>query len=165
MDNQEKSRDGNRAKLTRREAILKLIAAEHIGTQNEMMRRLEAEGFPVTQATISRDIRELHLIKTADPQGGYRYQVSKPQEKFHTSHKFYSIYRDSVVRVDLAQNLLVIHCYVGMAQAVCATMDGLEWPGVVGTLAGDDTILVITRDNECARELLQTLQDLKRQGE
>ena len=144
----QQNKENNNVKLTRREAILKLIASENIATQNELSRRLEDEGFAVTQATISRDIRELRLVKTAGPGGVYHYQVSKPQEKYHASHKFYSLYRDSVV----------IHCYTGMAQAVCATMDGLEWPGVLGTIAGDDTVLVITRDEMCAGELTQTLR-------
>ena len=157
----QQNRESNNVKMTRREAILKLIASENISTQNELSKRLEEEGFTVTQATISRDIRELRLVKTSGPDGEYRYQVSKPEEKYHASHKFYSLYRDSVVRVDYAQNLVVIHTYTGMAQAVCATMDGLEWPGVLGTLAGDDTVLVITRDENCARELTQTLQEIK----
>ena len=137
----QQNKENNNVKLTRREAILNLIASENIATQNELSRRLEDEGFAVTQATISRDIRELRLVKTAGPGGVYHYQVSKPQEKYHASHKFYSLYRDSVTSVDYAQNLVVIHCYTGMAQAVCATMDGLEWPGVLGTIAGDDTVL------------------------
>lgn len=154
-------KENNNVKLTRREAILKLIANENISTQNELSRRLEEEGFAVTQATISRDIRELRLVKTAGPGGEYHYQVSKPQEKYHASHKFYSIYKASVVNVDYAQNLVVIHSYTGMAQAVCATMDGLDWPGVLGTIAGDDTILVITRDENCASELVQTLREIR----
>ena len=154
----QQNKENNNVKLTRREAILKLIASENIATQNELSRRLEDEGFAVTQATISRDIRELRLVKTAGPGGVYHYQVSKPQEKYHASHKFYSLYRDSVTSVDYAQNLVVIHCYTGMAQAVCATIDGLEWPGVLGTIAGDDTVLVITRDEMCAGELTQTLR-------
>lgn len=154
-------REGSSVKIPRRETILKLIANENISTQNELSKRLEEEGFPVTQATISRDIRELRLVKTANSDGTYRYQVSRPQEKYQTSHKFYSIFRDSVTSVDYAQNLVVIHSYTGMAQAVCATMDGLEWPGVLGTIAGDDTILVITRDENCAAELVQSLRAIQ----
>ena len=159
-DNQQ-SKEQNNVKMTRREAILRLIANENISTQNELSKRLEEEGFTVTQATISRDIRELRLVKASNPDGGYHYQVSKPQEKYHASHKFYSFYRDAVLSVDYAQNLVVIHSYTGMAQAVCATMDGLEWPGVLGTIAGDDTVLVITRDEACASELTQTLREIQ----
>jgi len=146
-------------KLTRREAILRIIGAEEIGTQYELTERLKEEGFSATQATVSRDIRELHLVKTAGIDG-YRYQVQKAQEKYQASHKFYSLFKSSVIDVDYAMNQVVIHCYTGMAQAVCATMDGLEWPGVLGTIAGDDTILVVARDENCAVELTHTLLDM-----
>lgn len=155
-------RDANSMKTTRREAILKLIASEKIATQNDLSKRLEEEGFQVTQATISRDIRELRLVKTANSNGGYHYEVGKPSEKYHAPHKFYSIYQAAVRDVDFAQNLVVIHSDVGMAQAVCATMDAMEWPGVLGTLAGDDTVLVVTRDKACAEELVQTLREIQR---
>jgi len=147
------------AKLTRREMILRIITTEEIGTQYELTERLKQEGFSATQATVSRDIRELHLIKTASADG-YRYQVQKAQEKYQASHKFYSLFKNSVVHVEHAMNQVVIHSYTGMAQAVCATMDGLEWPGVLGTIAGDDTILVVTRDEGCAVELTNKLREM-----
>ena len=153
-------KESGSAKLTRREAILRLIANERIATQNELSRRLEEEGFPVTQATISRDIRELRLVKTAG-NGGYYYEVGKPAEKYHAPHKFYSLYQALVRTVDYAQNLVVIHSDTGMAQAVCAAMDSLDWPGVLGTIAGDDTVLVITRDEECAAGLVQSLEEIR----
>ena len=153
-------RDGNSAKTTRRETILRLIASERIATQNELSRRLEEEGFPVTQATISRDIRELRLVKTAG-NGGYYYEVGKPSEKYHAPHKFYSLYQAMVRTVDYAQNLVVIHSDTGMAQAVCAAMDSMDWPGVLGTIAGDDTVLVVTRDEGCAAELVQSLREIQ----
>jgi len=155
------NKETNNGKTTRRETILKLIAGEKIATQNDLLKRLEEEGFQVTQATVSRDIRELRLVKTADGDGDYRYQAGKPTEKYQATSKFYSLYRDSVIHIDYARNMVVIKSYTGMAQAVCATMDDLEWPGVVGTLAGDDTILVITRDDVCARELVQTLREIE----
>lgn len=155
------SKETGNGKETRRETILRLIAGEKIATQNELSRRLEEEGFQVTQATVSRDIRELRLIKTSGGDGDYRYQVGKPTEKYHASGKFYSLYRDAVLSVDYAQNMVVIKSYTGMAQAVCATMDDLEWPGVIGTIAGDDTVLVIVRDEAYARELVQTLQEIQ----
>lgn len=155
-------KDANSMKMTRREAILKLIASEKIATQNELSKRLEEEGFPVTQATISRDIRELRLVKTSNSDGGYHYEVGKTSGKYHAPHKFYSIYQAAVRDVDSAQNLVVIHSDTGMAQAVCATMDAMEWPGVLGTIAGDDTVLVVTRDEACAMELVQTLREIQK---
>ena len=144
---------------SRREAILLLISAEDISTQNELRDKLVEQGFHVTQATISRDIKEMHLVKSVGPEGTYRYQVAKSREKYEISHKFYSIFRDSAVSVACALNQVVIHTYTGMAQAICATMDGLDWAGVLGTIAGDDTILVICRDRISATDLAKKLRD------
>jgi transcriptional regulator of arginine metabolism len=155
------TKDINTVKASRQELILELIEKENISTQNELSKRLEEAGFVVTQATISRDIRELRLIKVSDSDGSYHYEVGKPKEKYQATHKFYSIFMASVVKIDYANNLVVIHCYTGMAQAVCATMDSLEWPGVIGTVAGDDTILVITKDEETAYELVKTLREIR----
>lgn len=153
-------KDLNKLKESRQEAILHLIENEHIGTQNELSKRLEEAGFAVTQATISRDIKELRLVKVADPQGNYHYEIGKTKEKYQASDKFYSMFKDAVFKVDYANNLVVIRCHTGMAQAVCTTMDSLEWPGVIGTISGDDTILVITRDEEIAGELVKTLREI-----
>jgi transcriptional regulator of arginine metabolism len=119
------TKDINTVKASRQELILELIEKENISTQNELSKRLEEAGFVVTQATISRDIRELRLIKVSDSDGSYHYEVGKPKEKYQATHKFYSIFMASVVKIDYANNLVVIHCYTGMAQAVCATMDSL----------------------------------------
>ena len=156
-DKQEiKSRD----KEGRRERIRQLIAAEHISTQMELSRRLEEEGFQVTQATVSRDIRELQLVKKSDGNGSYHYENSEPIEKYHAPSKFYSMFQSAVTSVDYAMNLVVIRTYTGMAQAVCATMDSVEWPGVLGTIAGDDTVLVVTRTEAVAKELVDTLKNI-----
>ena len=147
-------------KLQRREAILSIISGENVETQSELTEKLTERGFRVTQATVSRDIRELHLVKAPGSDGTSRYQPQKSQEIYKTSGQFFNIFKSSVVRVDSALNQVVIHSYTGMAQAVCATMDGLEWPGVLGTIAGDDTILVITQDEKCAAELAAKLRSM-----
>ena len=152
--------ESSRSTNNRREAILHLISAEDISTQNDLRDRLVEMGFQVTQATISRDIKEMHLVKSVGPDGTYRYQVAKSREKYEISHKFYSIYRDSAVSVANVLNQVVIHTYTGMAQAICATMDGLDWAGVLGTIAGDDTILVICRDEASASELAKKLREI-----
>ena len=149
-----------RDKDSRRERIRQLITTERIATQMELSRRLEEEGFQVTQATVSRDIRELRLVKKSDGGGRYHYEVSEPAERYHASGKFYNLYTSSVTNVDYAQNLVVIHTYTGMAQAVCATMDEMEWPDVLGTIAGDDTVLVICRSEASAQELVATLMKI-----
>lgn len=151
----------NGLKMTRQEAILNLIENEKIATQNELSNRLEEEGFAVTQATISRDIKELRLVKVSNADGSYHYEVGKSNERFQSSSKFYSIFMASVIQIDSVNNMVVIKCYTGMAQAVCETMDNLDWPGIVGTLAGDNTILIVTRNDESARELVQILKEIK----
>ncbi len=161
MKEQPTVRTKGNLKEVRQEAILSLIENEKIATQNDLSKRLEEEGFAVTQATISRDIRELRLVKVAEAGGEYHYAVGKTQEKYQASHKFYSIFLASVVKIDYANNLVVIICYTGMAQAVCACIDSLEWQGVVGTVAGDDTILMITRDEQTAAEMVKTLREIR----
>ncbi len=151
----------NNLKNTRHNAIIQLIEEESIGTQNELSRRLEEEGFVVTQATISRDIRELRLVKVADAEGNYHYEIGKTSEKMPDTNKFHSIFLASAHKVDYANNLVVIKCYTGMAQAVCATMDSLEWSGIVGTVSGDDTILIVMRDENSAKELVKTLREIR----
>ncbi|MEG1458016.1 MAG: arginine repressor, partial [Acetivibrio sp.] len=108
-----------------------------------------------------RDIRELRLVKVTDLDGNYHYEVSKVNDKTPDSNKFYSIFTAGVNKVDYANNLVVIKCYTGMAQAVCATMDGMEWSGIVGTVSGDDTILIVMRDEESAGNLVQKLREIR----
>lgn len=140
--------------------IRRLISSEHISTQNELTQKLLDAGFSVTQATVSRDIRELRLVKIADGNGAYHYEMGKPAARDAFSGTFYSMFHSSVTNVDYAQNILVIRTYSGMAQAVCATMDNMEWAGVIGTLAGDDTIMVITRTEKAAAQLAEQLRNI-----
>ena len=139
---------------TRRHAkILELINEHDIDTQDELLRRLRDSGFDVTQATISRDIKELRLVKSLSNDGKYKYTAGKENLRDFSS-KFYSLFLDSVISVDSAGNIVSIKCMTGMAQAICAAMDSIHWEGVVGTLAGDDTIFVLCKDNNCAVQLL-----------
>ena len=145
---------------TRRHAkILDLIKEHDIDTQDELLRCLRENGFDVTQATVSRDIKELRLVKTLSSKGKYRYSTGRDNAK-SISSKFYSLFSDSVVSVESAQNIIVIKCITGMAQAVCAAMDTLNFSGVVGTLAGEDTILVICKTNELADERQEEFKKL-----
>ena len=144
----------------RRERIRELISNEHIATQMELSQRLMESGFQVTQATVSRDIRELRLVKISDGDGTYHYSLGEEAGKPATHEKFYPIFQSSIVRVDWAQNLVVIHTETGMAQAVCATMDNMKIPGVLGTVAGDDTILAVVKTEAQAAGLADTLQRL-----
>ena len=146
-------------KTVRHAKILELIAEHSIDTQEELLKWLRKSGFDVTQATVSRDIKELRLVKTLASDGNYRYATSK-DEKSDISYKFHSIFTESVISVDCASNFVVIKCYVGMANAACAALDSMHWNGIVGTLAGDDTIFVLMRTMEHAIQLVDELKKL-----
>lgn len=138
-------------KTSRHAKILDLIKENDIDTQDGLLRCLRESGFDVTQATVSRDIKELRLVKTLSSKGKYKYSTGRDNAR-DVSSKFYSLFGDSVTSVEAAQNIIVVKCMNGMAQAVCAAMDTLTFAGVVGTLAGEDTILVICKNNEAALE-------------
>ncbi len=149
-------------KTKRQSRILEIIQSRRIETQDELMTALQESGFVVTQATVSRDIKELRLLKTLDESGAYRYAVAAP-EKTHIPTRFHTMFRDAVRSVDFAYNLVVVKCIAGMAQAVCAAMDSLHWELVIGTLAGDDTFVCITKSQEHAIELVEEIKKLQRQ--
>lgn len=138
-------------KTRRHTKILELIKDHDIDTQDELLRYLKEDGFDVTQATVSRDIKELRLIKTLSHTGKYKYSTGSESGK-DLSSKFHTMFADSVLSVDTAMNLVVIKSMTGMAQAVCAAMDAAFSQNFVGTLAGEDTILVICRDEASAQE-------------
>lgn len=135
----------------RQECILTLIREQDVTTQEQLKALLEAEGFSVTQATISRDIRQLQIRKEPSPKGGQRY--CRP-----TVGNAQRLMSHTVKKIDCAMNTVVILCHVGTAQAACATLDALSLPMVVGTIAGDDTIFVMTRSEQNAKELAAYLQ-------
>ena len=132
-------------KKNRHEAIISLIEKEEIGTQEELMQKLNDLGFKVTQATVSRDIKSLKLIKTPVRSGQYKYSLVQNESQDYSA-KYYSILSHSVTSVNYAGNMAVVKCFAGMAQAACAAMDNIEINDVVGTLAGDDTIFVLCKD-------------------
>jgi len=139
-------------KKNRHEAILNLIEKEEVGTQDELMQKLNELGYKVTQATVSRDIKQLKLVKIPAKSGQYRYS-SAATEAEDRSGKYNSILTHSVTSVDYAGNMAVIKCFSGMAQAACAAVDSLNPENVVGTLAGDDTIFLLCRNESSAAEL------------
>lgn len=147
----------------RHSKILELIAAEPIDTQEGLLDHLKENGFDVTQATVSRDIRELGIHKLRDESGKYRYVSAAADQRVDLSNKFSMIFCETVCDIDFAQNIVVVKCYSGMANAACATFDAANFEGVVGTLSGDDTFFVITRNNEIAWEITQNLRKLLQQ--
>lgn len=145
---------------TRRHAkILEIINNNSVETQEELQSLLREAGYNVTQATVSRDIKELRLIKTPDAAGGYHYSTARGGAE-HISARFHSIFSDSVVNVQYAQNIVVVHCLTGMAQAACAAMDSLHWKQVIGTLAGDDTFICVATSEQDAEDLVLELKKM-----
>ena len=146
-------------KTKRHAKILEIISSYAVDTQEELLGHLKKAGFDVTQATVSRDIKELRLIKTLGSDGRYRYSTMK-QEADGISSKFHSLFSDAVLHIDFAGNIVVIKCHSGMAQAACAAMDSLHWDAVVGTLAGEDTFICLTKDESQAGGLVTELKKL-----
>ncbi len=147
-------------KAKRHAKILELIGNKHINTQEELQAELGKNGFLVTQATVSRDIKELRLIKSLSNDGSYHYTTHQKEKGSDLSFKFHAIFSESVRGVDYAQNLVVVKCYTGMANAACAALDSIHWEGVVGTIAGDDTILVVMRSEAYAEKMIEDLNKL-----
>ncbi len=146
-------------KSNRQTVILEVIATEEIETQNQLMHALETRGIHTTQATLSRDIRDMHLTKEPSPNGGYRYVSSRRETDNHLL-RLRKIFKESVVSYDIAQNLFVIRTLPGLASAACSAMDAMEVEGLVGTLAGDDTAFLAMRDNAMAQALYERIRDL-----
>lgn len=149
-------------KNERQEKILAIIAREQIETQEQLIERLRSEGVNSTQATISRDIKQLHLIKEPTGGGRYRYAVSARKAKLGFADRLQTILRESIVGVDCAQNLVVLKTMPGLAGAAGAAFDGMEIAQMVGTIAGDDTVLVIMRDADGAAEFRAEIEEMRK---
>ena len=147
-------------KFKRQAAILDIISNNEIKTQEELSAHLRERGYNATQATISRDMKELRLIKVASHSGGYQY--STPDQSGSVTHmtRLKNIFRECVVKVDRAQNLVVLKTLVGMANAAAAAIDAMKIEDVVGTLAGDDTIFIVLKHNHEAEELCEAVQSM-----
>ena len=134
-------------KVNRHAKIIELINKYQIETQEELASYLNQEGFNVTQATVSRDIRDLKLTKVPAGEGKQRYAPHQSGDS-EMGEKYIRVLRDGFVSMDMAQNILVIKTVSGMAMAVCAAIDAMEWKEVVGSIAGDDTIMCAIRSVE-----------------
>ena len=127
--------------------------------------KLRKEGFDVTQATVSRDIRELQLVKTATADGRYRYVPASASGKVtHSPSRFEMIFRESVLKVDYAGHMVLVKCFSGMANAACEVFDAKQWDNVVGTLSGDDTFFILMRSEDDAAAICKQLQQYTRRG-
>ena len=148
-------------KLERHSKIVELIGKYEIETQEELAERLKQAGYKVTQATVSRDIRELKLTKVQSENGRQRYMVMQNQTAF--SDKYIRILKDGYVSMDMAQNILVIKTVSGMAMAVAVALDAMDCNEIVGSIAGDDTIMCAVRTVEDTAALMQRLRALQRE--
>ena len=149
-------------KLQRQETILRIIAQEEIETQEQLLDALQKQGINGTQATISRDIKELRIVKELSPSGSYHYVASRTEQVGTSSARIHTIFRECATSCDYANNLVVIKTLPGLANAACSAVDTMNLPSVVGTLAGDDTALVILRDESAAAALSAQIEKLIR---
>ena len=145
-------------KNDRQSRILEIIERESIDTQEQLQQRLQEMGITCTQATISRDIKQLHLIKEPIGQGKYRYAVSVQRNRLNVADKLRTIFRESIISVDYAQNIVVIKTMAGLATA--AALDSMSIPYMVGSLAGDDTAMLVMRDTESARSFCDEIHEM-----
>lgn len=146
-------------KKNRQEKIIELINTQIIDTQEDLQKALNNLGFSVTQATVSRDIKELRIVKALDLNGIYRYTINQAAYK-NAEIKYSEIFANSVVKVESAMNDVVVKCHSGMAQGACVALDSMFGNLVLGTLAGDDTILAITRSYDEAQTLANKIKEL-----
>lgn len=146
-------------KNERQELLLQIVAEEVVETQEQLLEALAARGVRSTQATISRDIKQLHLVKEPSGQGTYRYAVSSQKNHLNFADRLRTIFRQSVLSVDYAQNIVVLKTMPGLAQGAASALDGMENSGVVGSLAGDDTVLLVMRNESGAAELCAEVKE------
>lgn len=137
-------------KENRLKSLMKIISEQDIQTQEQLTSALREEGYAVTQATVSRDIKELGLIKTPAASGGYKYAVTPAASSEDKEHL--TIFTKAVISVDCALHTVVVKTYAGMAQAVAASIDNLMSSEILGSVAGDDTVLLICRNEEAAQQ-------------
>ena len=146
-------------KNSRHTRILEIIGDYVIETQDDLIEKLKESGYPVTQATVSRDIKQLGLIKTATKDGGYKYTVARGDNSSN-ENKLKNIMRETVVNAQDAQNIIVVKTFPGMANAAAAALDALAGEAVIGSIAGDDTIFIVVRNAEDAMEFTNFIQEI-----
>lgn len=143
----------------RQNAILEIIAERDIETQHQLLLALAERGVKSTQATLSRDIKDMRLIKELGPKGTYRYVAAKP-EVDDFEERLRTILKESVISYDIAQNIVVVKTLPGLGQGACSAIDSMEIDGLVGTLAGDDTLFLAMRDNEKAKSFYREIESI-----
>ena len=147
-------------KSKRQAKIIEIISNTNVETQEQLLQELQSAGFTSTQATISRDIKELRIIKELTSFGTYRYTTSTKEVAGTFSTRLNTIFRECVTGFDYAQNLMVIKTLPGLAGAAASAIDGMNMSVVIGTLAGDDTVLVVMRDSNAAAAFYGEIKNL-----
>ena len=149
-------------KNNRQSMILEIISQANIETQEQLLARLQERGIVSTQATISRDIKQMHLIKEPVGQGVYKYAVSGNRTKLNFAEKLRTIFRESITSIDCARNIVVLKTMPGLASAACSALDNMELSYMVGSLAGDDTVMIVMRDTESATDFAVEVREMLR---
>lgn len=149
-------------KNQRQKRIIELIAEKEISTQEELADALRDEGLNVTQATVSRDIKDLRLIKVPSDSGGYRY-ASVTNSDNNITDKLYRMFSSSVISVESAVNIIVVRTLSGSANAAAMVIDALKLPAILGSVAGDDTILLVISNTEQVQGIVQRLRGMMKQ--
>ena len=147
-------------KSQRQAKIMEIIATTNVETQEQLLQELENAGFRSTQATISRDIKELRIVKELTSLGTYRYTTSAKELHSTFSSRLHTIFRECVTKYDYAQNIVVIHTLPGLANAAASAIDAMNMSVVVGSLAGDDTVMVVMRDSNSAAQFCGEISNL-----
>ena len=148
-------------KSDRQNAMLELISRQEIETQEEMITKLRELGYEVTQATVSRDIRDLKLTKTLTARGTYRY-VRNNAHHHANAVKLNNAVSDSITSIDYSANIVVLKTYPGLAMAVASGIDAMNIPNVLGCIGGDDTIMIVTRGEEASSEICEMIRAMVR---
>ena len=147
-------------KSKRQQEILNIIALREVETQEQLLECLRERGITTTQATVSRDIKQLQLVKELTAGGIYKYAVSQRKTAMDFAGRLRTIFREGVTSFDVAQNIVVLKTMPGLANAAGAAMDGMDIPDLVGSLAGDDTAILIMRTNEAATEFCEEIREM-----
>ena len=147
-------------KNDRQNTILEIIAAENIETQEQLLDRLAQRGIRSTQATISRDIKQLHLVKEPTGHGTYKYAVSSSRARLNIADKLRTIFHESITSVDCAQNIVVFKTLAGLAGGACEALDHMDIAGLVGSLAGENTVFLVMKDTDAAELFCQEIREM-----
>ena len=147
-------------KENRQAKIMEIISSQDIETQEQLQEQLQLAGFTCTQATISRDIKELRIIKELTSFGTYRYTTSTKEITSTFSTRLNNIFRECIVRYDYAMNIVVVQTMPGLASAAASAIDGMKMSFVIGTLAGDDTVFIVMRDQNAAAAFCSEIKNL-----